>query len=198
MPRRPAVAALALLGTALLAGCATSAAATRPASSPSPSAYTVVSTSSLTAGQPLPTPAGDVVLTIDGAVTRPNAGRSVQLDLATIERLGLVEFRVDDKQAEGKVVTFRGVLLSELLTAVGVPATATTLHTLALNDYAVDIPLSDVRRYPVLLATSVDGHRMPVARFGPVRIVYPTSSFSLDPTVYDPRWIWQLRTIEVR
>jgi hypothetical protein len=36
-----------------------------------------------------------------------------------------------------------------------------------------------------------------VERYGPTRVVYPTDGVDLDPTVYDPRWIWQLKTIEV-
>ncbi len=34
-------------------------------------------------------------------------------------------------------------------------------------------------------------------RYGPTRVVYPTDQFDLDPVVYDPRWIWQLTSIEV-
>lgn len=49
----------------------------------------------------------------------------------------------------------------------------------------------------LLVATSVNGERMSVERYGPTRIVYPYASGELDPAVYDPRWIWQLASIEV-
>jgi hypothetical protein len=39
---------------------------------------------------------------------------------------------------------------------------------------------------------------MSVANYGPLRIVYPTTGYDLDPTVYDPRWIWQLSAIELK
>lgn len=49
----------------------------------------------------------------------------------------------------------------------------------------------------MLLATRVDGARMPVDHYGPVRVIYPTDGTDLDSTVYDPRWIWQLTSIVV-
>ncbi|MCB0037787.1 MAG: hypothetical protein KDE51_27330, partial [Anaerolineales bacterium] len=70
-----------------------------------------------------------------------------------------------------------------------VSESAATLHTIALNDYAVDIPVEDTEMYPVLLATKIDGERMPVERFGPTRIIYPYHAYDLDITIYNPRWI---------
>jgi hypothetical protein len=140
----------------------------------------------------VPAPTEEVVLRVTGT----DRAKPVAFDMPTLESLGLVEYSVDDKQAEGRRVTFRGVLLSSLLDVVGADD-ATVLHTMALNDYGVDIPVSDVEDYPVLLATQVDGERMTVERYGPTRVVYPTDSYDLDPTVYDPRWIWQLASIVV-
>ncbi|QIM20900.1 molybdopterin-dependent oxidoreductase [Phycicoccus sp. HDW14] len=200
-PRRRTATALAATAAATLlalTGCASGSAhagtgaAVRTASA-SPTGYTVVAPATLRPGDPVPAPTGTVVLTVSGRVT---GGADVPLDLATIERMGLVEYSVDDKQAEGHRVTFRGVLLRDLLAVVGAGG-AKTLHTLAINDYGVDIPASDARDYPTMLATSVDGQRMSVERYGPTRIVYPTSTYDLDPVTYDPRWIWQLKSIEV-
>ena len=49
----------------------------------------------------------------------------------------------------------------------------------------------------MLLATRLDGEPMEVAHYGPTRIIYPTAGYDLNPTVYDPRWIWQLSSIDV-
>jgi hypothetical protein len=84
-----------------------------------------------------------------------------------------------------------------MLTAIGADPSS-TLHTSALNDYAVDLPVSDIRDLPVLLATSADGASMSVANYGPLRIIHPTTGFDLDPTIYDPRRIWQISSIDVR
>jgi hypothetical protein len=160
--------------------------------------YAVVSAAEIEAGDPVPPPAGPVILTIRGNIENTNVDDTLQFDMATLERLGLVEYSVDDKQAEGGEALFRGVLIDQLLAVAGAAADATTLNTVALNDYGVEIPITDVRTYPVLLATAVDGERMDVARYGPTRVIYPYGFYDLDETVYDPRWIWQLATIEVR
>lgn len=158
---------------------------------------TQVRTATLKPGDPVPKPTGKVVLTLTGDISTTNVGTTLQFDLATLERLGLSEYRADDYQAEGKVVTFRGPLLRTILDVAGAGKGAKTLSTVALNDYKADVPISDADAHPVLMATSVDGDRMPVDRYGPIRIVYPNLDETFDKTVYDARWVWQLRSIAV-
>jgi hypothetical protein len=148
-------------------------------------------------GDPVPAPTGPVVLTITGDIETTNADGALELDLATLEQIGLSEYTVDDYQAEGREATFRGPLLADVLAVAGADEDADTLHTVALNDYKADVPTSDLDAYPVLLATSVDGKRMTVERYGPLRIVYPNLDVTFDKTVYDARWVWQLRSIDV-
>lgn len=163
-----------------------------------PATHTRVTEATAPSGGALPAPDDEVVLTVTGDIAAPNVGAELQLDMATLESLGLVEFEVDDEQAEGGRHTFRGVLLRDLLDAAGADDGATTLRAVALNDYAVDVPVADADELDALLATTVDGERMPVDRFGPVRVVYPYDALDVDATVVDPRWIWQLVEIEVR
>jgi len=181
---------------AALAGCGSRSVEASTAAV-STSAYTVVSAPALTPGDAVPSPTGPVILTVSGRVDAAEGARTISFDLATLESIGLVEYAVDDDVAEGRTATFRGVLLSRLLAVVGMHD-ATTLHMVALNDYAVDIPATDPGAFPVLLATSVDGSRMPIEEYGPTRVIYPTDDAALNPTVYDPRRIWQLMSIEVR
>jgi len=160
-------------------------------------AYTVIENAQLNVGDAVPPPSGDVILTITGRISNSNVDDSLQFDMETLDQLGLVEYSVDDQQAEGRVATFQGVLLSKVLEIAGIDEEATSLRTIALNDYAIDIPISDANDYPVMIATSVNGERMTIERYGPTRIIYPYESYEFDVTVYDPRWIWQLSTIVV-
>ncbi|WP_420124660.1 molybdopterin-dependent oxidoreductase [Nakamurella sp.] len=125
----------------------------------------------------------------------------IAVTMAQLDALPQVECTVDDRQAEGRTATFRGALLADVVRSVGVPSgdlqPGDVLHTAAVNDYSVDLPVSDTIDYPVLLATRLDGRPMTVAHYGPLRVVYPTTGFDLDPTVYDPRWIWQLTEISL-
>jgi hypothetical protein len=139
--------------------------------------------------------AGPAVLTVSGRFA-PDRTVPVTLDLAQLDAMPQVECTVNDREAEGRDATFRGVLVADLLTEIGAQP-ETTLHTAALNDYAVDLPVTDIRDLPVLMATRLDGQPMSVAHYGPLRVIYPTTGYNLDPTVYDPRKIWQLSTVDV-
>ncbi len=160
--------------------------------------YKRVTDATIKPGDAVPAPTGDVILTFTGSVGTTNVGDTLQFDMETLEKLGLVEYATNDHQAEGKVVTFQGVLLKDLLAVAKIPEGTTNLHMIALNDYAVDFPVSEVGLYPVVLATKVDGERMSVEHYGPTRIVYPADHYKLDPAQNDPLWIWQLATIEVK
>lgn len=139
------------------------------------------------------------VLTVRGAGGDGGGGGGIAVTMAQLDALPQVECTVDDRQAEGRSATFRGALLADVLRSVRNPPgdllPGDVLHTAAVNDYSVDLPVSDTIDYPVLLATRLDGRPMTVAHYGPLRVVYPTTGFDLDPTVYDPRWIWQLTEI---
>ncbi len=184
-----AAAALACAAALLLGGCATPKAAAVPA---------VGSDGWLAQGacHRVESATGDAATKQPTVLTITGAGSDRTLTFADLDRLPQVECSVDDRQAEGRQVSFTGPLLSDVLKTYG-PASVQTMHASALNDYAVDIPFSDVRDYPVLLATRLEGQRMSVSHYGPIRVVYPTTGFDLDPTVYDPRWIWQLKSLDL-
>jgi hypothetical protein len=200
-PRVPAArsalaASLVVLGVTVLAGCGTQAEdATARVESPALTRTGERTSDALEPGDKVPPPSGKVVLVVRGGTTT-NVGDELRLDLDQLDALTSVEYAVDDRLATGRRVTFSGPLVRTLLDLAGAED-ATTMHTVALNDYAVDIPVSDAEDLPLMLATRMDGRRMSVARYGPTRFVYPTDGYGLDPVVYEPRWIWQLRSIEV-
>jgi hypothetical protein len=186
--RRVILGLVCLMLLSLLAGCAPAAA---------DDVYTVVTEGELAAGDDIPIPADEVILTVTGKIGNPNMNDSIQMDMATLESVGLVDYALTDPFDEVPV-TFRGVLMSDLLDLWGVPADATTLHAVALNDYFVDIPISDLRKYPVILAVMQNGEYMPISDRGPLMVVYPYDHFDFDHAVYDNYWIWQLQSIEVQ
>ncbi|PCJ10203.1 MAG: oxidoreductase [Rhodobacteraceae bacterium] len=91
---------------------------------------------------------------------------------------------------------FSGVPLYTLLQHLQV--TGTTIQAIALNDYAVTIPLSDVRIGGPIVAFAIDGQPIPRREKGPLWIIYP---FDQSPeyrteTVYS-RSIWQLNRLNI-
>ncbi|MCB0973823.1 MAG: molybdopterin-dependent oxidoreductase [Actinobacteria bacterium] len=156
-----------------------------------------VTEGSLVPGDDVPAPAGDVVLTITGDISTTNDGDALSFDMETLEKIGLWRYEAYDEVGLGKDAVFEGVLMSDLLDVAGVSDDASKIAALAINDYAVDIPISDVTEYPVLLATKVDGERMTVEEFGPLRVVYPSLDFDLDSAIYNARWIWQVIEFDI-
>jgi len=138
----------------------------------------------------LPLPTGEIILTITGKIGRsniPGTPKKVALDLAGLESLGMVEYKVLDKQGEGREAMFQGVLLQTLLMAVQTLPDATTLTFVARDDYHIDIPISDPQAYPILVATRIEGQPLALDQRGPARIIYPYGYFPFDEVQTDRR-----------
>jgi hypothetical protein len=83
-----------------------------------------------------------------------------------------------------------------VLAAAG--AEGQTLRAVALNDYRVDIPADDARRYDVVIARLLDGQPMAVRDKGPLFIMYPFDRRpDLRNAVYYSRCVWQLKALDI-
>ena len=160
-------------------------------------AYTRITEGSLKPGDPIPLPAGEAILTVQGNIGAPNSGQEILMDLATIESVGLVEYTVDDPFQQ-RSVTYRGVLMRDLLDLWQVPAEATVLDTLALNDYQIDVPIEPLRDTPVILAVQADGQYMPISEFGPMMFVFPYHQYEFERPLTESYWVWQIQSINVK
>jgi hypothetical protein len=144
----------------------------------------------------LAAPAGPVILTITGNITNTNVDGTAQFDLAMLEGLEQGTTVTATPWYEGPK-SFTGPLLSAVLKAAG--ADGTMMTVLALNDYATEIPISDVTSYPVILASRLDGEELSVRDKGPLFVIYP---FDLAPELYNEvyfgRSAWQVKSIEIK
>jgi len=93
--------------------------------------------------------------------------------------------------------TFEGVALVDLLAAI--EAEGANLRAIALNDYAVDIPVSDAVEGGPIVAFLRNGETMSLRDKGPLWVIYPFDSSPEYQTeqIYS-RSIWQLDRIEVQ
>jgi hypothetical protein len=143
----------------------------------------------------LPKPSGPVLLTVTGRIRNANADGAARFDRAMLEAVGVHRLATSTAWTEGRT-EFEGVLARDLLDAVG--ADGSSVLATALNDYAVTIPLDELRRYPVLLALKMDGQYLKIMDKGPVWIVYPRDQYAeLQDSLTDKRWVWQLRELRV-
>lgn len=143
----------------------------------------------------VPAPRGKVLLSITGRISRPNVGDRADFDLAALDALPQHAFSTAAPWYEGRR-QFSGPLLRDVLEAVG--ASGSLLRAAALNDYQVDIPVEDSRRYKVLLATRQEGKTMAVRDKGPLFVIYPfDEGVELRSERYYSRSAWQLRRLHV-
>ena len=182
------VARLLLIGGLIVTACS---------SPPAKLPYVEITSASIAASDALPIPSGDVAMTVGGAVSKITEGSVVELDLATIEQMGLIRYVVHDPWLD-QDLEFTGVLLSAFVDAVGASPDATTLTFQAIDDYEVEITISDIRRWPIMLATRTNGEPMTLEDKGPTRVVFPYDQFpEIDQLVYKNLWIWQISAITV-
>ena len=144
----------------------------------------------------LPQPQGRVILTVGGTIAATNGDAKASFDRDMLAELGLRTVRTSTTWTDG-VKTFEGVLARDLLARVGAKGSKVTAT--ALNDYAIDIPMSDFETYDVLLALRMDGKDLLPRDKGPVWIVYPRDEKpELRDPRFDSRWVWQLKALQVR
>lgn len=141
-------------------------------------------------------PAGDIVLEVTGAIAVHNGQNGAHFDMAMLRALPTVSLSTGTSVTDG-ISNFEGFLLRDFLAGLG--ANGKTLRASALNDYVVDIPMSDIERFDVIVAHSMDGEPLSLQDKGPLWIVYPRDAHpELQDIRYDYRWVWQLNALEVQ
>lgn len=138
---------------------------------------------------------GTPILTVFGDVQNTNADGVAEFDFDMLGTLDTVTFETSTIWTDG-LQTFTGVELDDLLTVVG--AEGKTLKAFAVNDYVIEIPVSDAVDGGPIVAFLHNGEQMSLRNKGPLWIVYPYDSKSdyQSELIYS-RSIWQLNRIEV-
>lgn len=161
-------------------------------------AYKSITPASIQPGDAIPAPTNETALTITGGTGVKNSGDALLLDIATLEKLGLVEYSVNDPWLNAKN-TYSGVLMSDFLKHIGMPSSATIVQITALDDFQIDISISDIQKWPILLATRINGDYMNIENNGPTRIIFPYDTFpEIDQVAYKDLWIWNLKSMEIK
>ena len=87
---------------------------------------------------------------------------------------------------------FEGIAVADILARVG--AKGSTLTFYALNDYYIDVPLLDVEKYNMILASKRDGEMLTIRNFGPLFLVCLRDGAGREFTspLYNSRFIWHV------
>ena len=146
---------------------------------------------SLFLGFASPASASDTILAVTGNVT----GAEINLTLAQIEAMGSASIVTTTPWHDGQT-TFEGVPMARFLEAVG--AQGTTAYVQALNNYNMDIPLSDLIDFDAILAFKTNGDYMSIADKGPLFIVFPYDDMEeARNALFYSRSVWQIHAIGI-
>lgn len=143
----------------------------------------------------LPEPKGQVLLTVSGSIEKINAEQIAIFDRDMLLDLPVTQFETTTIWTDG-LQSFSGVSLHHLKEKIGMDGE--TIIASAINDYSVEIPLSDAKEGGPIIAYLRNGTEMSVRSKGPLWIVYPYDTVPeyRSETIYS-RSIWQLDRLEV-
>jgi hypothetical protein len=143
-----------------------------------------------------PAIAGEVILTISGKSQSDGNKINVSYDLAALQALPKTSFTTSTMWTEGPQA-FDGVLLKDILEINGIDQG--TISAAAINDYAIDIPVSDAVVGGPIIAYALNGAPMSLRDKGPLWIVYPyDQNADYQSEVVFSRSIWQLNRITIQ
>ncbi|MGE4610417.1 MAG: hypothetical protein AAED33_03275 [Paracoccaceae bacterium] len=131
--------------------------------------------------------AGDVMLTLIGI------SEETVIELTEEDLLALDQFTVQtENEFVDGLVEFVGPLARDVIALLG-EQEIVTLRLIAFNDYAVEVPVSDIMDYDVIFALSQNGERFSIRDKEPAWVIYPMSDHEeLQDRIYNDRLIWQL------
>ena len=146
--------------------------------------------------QALEKPKERPVLTVSGKIGVTNAGETARFDMKMLAALPQHSFTTSTPWYD-RPVKFTGPLLADVLAAV--KASGDTVSAIAINDYAIQIPVADTTKHKVIVARLLDDQPMPIREKGPLFVVYPfDDSAALRTSVYYERSIWQVKSLEIQ
>lgn len=127
-------------------------------------------------------------------LTVTHQGSVVEYDLDALQEMEAVTFETETIWTDG-VQTFTGLPLTELTQALDLEDGI--LLASAINDYTVEIPVSDAVEGGPIIAYLNNGEPMSVRDKGPLWVVYPyDSNPAYQSELTYSRSVWQLDRIE--
>lgn len=136
---------------------------------------------------------GPALLTVTGAIGAGNRGaldpaldqmmakqklqfnRAHTFDFASLSALPQTTIK-PTLEYDSKQHVLNGPLLSEVMNAAGAAAASDVLLR-AVDGYAVQVAMADIRKYRFIVATHLDGKPIPLGGLGPLWAVYDADSF---------------------
>ncbi len=138
-----------------------------------------------------PTTSGPTLITVKGKI----AAGTYLLDQAAFDKNSKEGPYFDPWTGKaGKDVTFKGIMLKDLVTLVKPTSDAKTISLIATDGKAFDVPIADAQNFNIMLARWIDGTPLEEKTGGPVKVAYPK-----EATQYTPeQWAWWVVSVEFK
>jgi hypothetical protein len=143
--------------------------------------------------KPLPAPSGERVLRIKGVKDGNVSATETAVDFATLDRAATKKLTILEPFVKRKM-TFSVISMGELMQRAGVDPSARELYMHALDDYHVNLPVAGLKDAG-FLATRLDGKKIPIAKGGPVRLLFTGNGKLARDT---DNWIWSFDSARVK
>ena len=128
-------------------------------------------------------------------LSRGPGAQTLELTLENLAALPQTTVVTENEFSNG-LVAYRGPLARDVLNQLSLMEFE-SVRFIAANDYFVEIPTEDFRRYDVILAMEADGAPLARRDKGPIWLMYPISDQEeLGDPIYIHRLIWQVVRIE--
>jgi hypothetical protein len=164
-------------------------------------------------GQQLSVPKTTPLVTIVGNVTKTNRepydeardvffkhlgiafNKAVVFDWEMLTSLEQHTVRTDFPMG-GKARSFSGPRLADVLDAAG--ATGSTATITAIDGYAAELPIADIRKFNLLLAISEDSRPLGIGDYGPAWVIFPRLDNPALKDRNDDGWVWAVVAIAIK
>ncbi len=140
-------------------------------------------------------PSGDVLLKITGNISNTNSAGEAWFDIDMLKAFGVTEIDTQTPWTDGSA-KFSGVLLSDLLNAVG--AGSSGFQAIGLNKYKYDFRDIEHEKYPIIVAWQLNGEMLTIRSLGPLWMMFPFSDYpEIDDEMHRNAAVWQLIELSV-
>ncbi|HOJ88195.1 MAG TPA: molybdopterin-dependent oxidoreductase [Pseudothermotoga sp.] len=138
----------------------------------------------------------DAVLTVTGVIALKNTETSYEFTLDELKKLKGTTYVVQDPWM-GECF-YQGIELIELLNYVGYPSNAKNVVLICSDKKEFVIAVKDAKLFPIMLAYANKGRDLPQNQGGPLKLVYPISTYpELEKTYPKDNWAWWVVGIRV-
>jgi hypothetical protein len=139
------------------------------------------------------------ILTVTGNITKTNQpnNRSFVFSFDELSKLSNTVVRTKTKWTATS--NFAGPMMRDVLNFLGANRDAKNVEVRCHNNFVVTIPISDFKRWEVILAYSQNGQRLTMATKGPLWMMYPIDKYAseLNNNLTQSKLAWAVKELVV-